>query len=586
MSPQLPNPAMIPFLVAVTGHRDLRPQDLDHLREEVRSIFVGMRSRMPHTPILLLTGLAEGADQLVAEVALEQQALLVAAIPMPIDIYKEQMSAAAGTNLERLLALSVVRIMLPLEGRALDAIRASETVRADCYEALALFLARYGQSLIALWDGADSQKRGGTSRIVHYVRSGVLDEDVDEAELLCGVVYHVQTPRLSNAAPIPTITTVQLGCERQPAETTKATVGVSKPAHKVRFAQVEMAFERFNRVAAKSPSYKADVRSRLMAADTISLSTFQGRLERLYEQADRISLQANSRRKFVLGAILCIAIIGTLFYGVHGEILGTQLWLWLSFPLFVIAALLLHRTAKAEHVEDTYLDARALAEAVRVQFFWTIAGISEPVDRYYLADRRAELDWIRIALKNVWLLHQGQQDSDETRPRLQTVLDFWVKNQERWYRVKADRQSRSVHRRETVSKNALRLAVGWSIAVPFGVMLLSRWHGRPFWKSFGSEQQFESDWIYQSFHVALALPALLAGAYRLWIEQAGYEEQSRDYRSMQREFSLAAKELEKHINETEIAQALLLSLGIEALKENGRWMMLHRERPLEVLSSP
>jgi len=30
----------------------------------------------------------------------------------------------------------------------------------------------------------------------------------------------------------------------------------------------------------------------------------------------------------------------------------------------------------------------------------------------------------------------------------------------------------------------------------------------------------------------------------------------------------------------------LLNLGIEALKENGRWLLLHRERPLEVLSSP
>ena len=65
MRPELPNPSLIPLLVAATGHRDLRAQDLDALREEVRAVFVGMQNRMPNTPLVLLTGLAEGADQLV-----------------------------------------------------------------------------------------------------------------------------------------------------------------------------------------------------------------------------------------------------------------------------------------------------------------------------------------------------------------------------------------------------------------------------------------------------------------------------------------------------------------------------------------
>jgi hypothetical protein len=117
-------------------------------------------------------------------------------------------------------------------------------------------------------------------------------------------------------------------------------------------------------------------------------------------------------------------------------------------------------------------------------------------------------------------------------------------------------------------------------------MVPGRWHALAPWKSLGPEEQFGSDWVYQALHVALAVPALLAGAYRLWIEQAGYEEQSRDYRSMEREFSIKARELEKHLDAVAVAQDLLLNLGIEALKENGRWLLLHRERPLEVLSSP
>jgi hypothetical protein len=298
----------------------------------------------------------------------------------------------------------------------------------------------------------------------------------------------------------------------------------------------------------------------------------------LYAQADRISLRANGRRKVFLAAILATALVGTLFYGIHGEMFGTYVWLWFSFPFFVIAALLLHRTARAWHVETTYLDTRALAEALRVQFFWMMAGIDEPVDRYYLMDRRAELDWIRIALKNVWLMHEDAVDA--TAVDLNAVLKEWVKSQERWYRQKADRQSRSVRWREQVSQYGLLLAVLWSIAVPVSIMVSERWH------TLGPGKAYGSDWVYQALHVALAVPALLAGAYRLWIEQAGYEEQSRDYRSMEREFAIAARELEKDFKEASVAQERLLKLGIEALKENGRWLMLHRERPLEVLSSP
>ncbi len=162
---------------------------------------------------------------------------------------------------------------------------------------------------------------------------------------------------------------------------------------------------------------------------------------------------------------------------------------------------------------------------------------------------------------------------------LTIVLDNWVKHQAKWYRVKADQQSHSVHRREKVSRYGLLVAVAWSILVPVSILVPGPWHAIAPWKSLGPDQQFGSDWVYQALHVALAVPALLAGAYRLWIEQAGYEEQSRDYRSMEREFSIKARELEKHLDDLAGSQALLLNLGIEALKENGRWLLVASRTP-------
>jgi hypothetical protein len=125
-------------------------------------------------------------------------------------------------------------------------------------------------------------------------------------------------------------------------------------------------------------------------------------------------------------------------------------------------------------------------------------------------------------------------------------------------------------------------AAVWAVVVPIGILI---WQHLPHSSATHNHSSSEVDW-YDAFHILLAVPALLAGAYRLWIEQAGYEEQSREYRYMEHQFALKAKELKANLNSPEITEKLLLELGMEALNENGRWLLLHRERPLEVLSTP
>ena len=569
-----PSPVLIPFVIAVTGHRDLRPDDIASLRKEIHLVFKELRHRIPSTPIILLCGLAEGADQLVAEIALEEKATLAVAIPMPLEIYRTTMAPDAQAKLDALLAQSSIRIMLPVDA-TLEELRSKDEARSRCYETLALFLARHGQALIALWDGKHSDKRGGTSSVVHYVRSGS-QESPDHASR-CGVVYQVVTPRLSSSTPAPAVRTVTLGCERHPSAAANfSPQGDAQEPARTTFAQMESYIERFNREALLSIASGSGPEPRLIKAADVPLSPFQKKLQDFYWQADVISLRANGRRRFVLAAILLTAIVGTLFYGIHGEMLEPRVALWFTFPAFVLAALLLHRAARAKHVEETYLDARALAEALRVQFFWELAGLGQPVDCHYLMDRRVDVDWIRFALKNIWLLRADSEKS--LAPNYKAVVDHWLKNQQNWYRLKAQRQSNVVRRRERFSQWGLLAAVIWSILVPASILIHN--HFTP------GNALGPNNWLYQVSHVALAVPALLAGAYRLWIEQAGYEEQSREYRFMERQFAVSAAQVEAHLDSRETVEKLILELGMEALEENGRWLLLHRERPLEVLSSP
>src|SRR5439155_9689390 len=61
----------VPIVLGVVGHRDVRPEDREILKQELKKVFQQFRDEYPHTPLVLLSALAEGADQLAAEAALE-----------------------------------------------------------------------------------------------------------------------------------------------------------------------------------------------------------------------------------------------------------------------------------------------------------------------------------------------------------------------------------------------------------------------------------------------------------------------------------------------------------------------------------
>ena len=54
----------VPVVVGVTGHRVLRGEDRSALRQAVRTELKKLQALCPHSPLVLLTSLAEGADLL------------------------------------------------------------------------------------------------------------------------------------------------------------------------------------------------------------------------------------------------------------------------------------------------------------------------------------------------------------------------------------------------------------------------------------------------------------------------------------------------------------------------------------------
>lgn len=79
----------IPLIVGVTGHRDIPNEELDALAACARALFEKLKSDFPDLPIRVLNPMAEGADQLVCQVALDMGISVYALLPMPLAEYEK-----------------------------------------------------------------------------------------------------------------------------------------------------------------------------------------------------------------------------------------------------------------------------------------------------------------------------------------------------------------------------------------------------------------------------------------------------------------------------------------------------------------
>ena len=172
----------LPLIIGVTGHRDLRDEDIGELERRVGVVFDRIASDYltadGATPIVVLSALAEGADQLVARIALDRGALLVAPLPMPIAEYRKDYQPGSMPDAEgefdRLLARAIaIREMPFVDGNTIETIRMDPGRRALQYRETGIFIVRHCQILLSLWDGDESDVRtGGTAEIVRLQREG------------------------------------------------------------------------------------------------------------------------------------------------------------------------------------------------------------------------------------------------------------------------------------------------------------------------------------------------------------------------------------------------------------------------------
>jgi len=159
------------IVIGVTGHRHVDRQDRK-LKALIRNECRTLARTHAGNPFVILSGLAEGADRMVARIAMsELDAALIAVLPVPRESFVMDFGdAGSRREFTMLLNRSDHVITAPLLTKR--AWKSYTPSRDRQYAWEGSFLARQSKILIAVWDGADSKGLGGTGDVVRWFKRG------------------------------------------------------------------------------------------------------------------------------------------------------------------------------------------------------------------------------------------------------------------------------------------------------------------------------------------------------------------------------------------------------------------------------
>jgi hypothetical protein len=566
----------LPLVVAVSGHRDIAPGTLDLLRTRVLEALRELAATHPHTPLVLLTALAPGADQLCAEVALELGLNLRLPLPLPQDIYLEQFVHPEDRARFLRLAAAGEVIHLPVASGISEAdLRTHESARQQQYSLLGRYLALHSHVLLALWDGQEAEGPGGTAEVVRHHRRGTLaglHESLVPEQPCGGPVIHLLTPRAGSDIP------PQPAVWLAPIDLAGREIPFNRESPLARI-------EAFNRDAvALGESGRAAAEQscrRLTTEDAAFLKPFELLVAQWHAWADVLSSHFGARAQRAHLLLFLLAGIAFALYELHHHFLagshhppswqpdGSH-WIWILSSLVTLAAWAVLYLARRRQLESKHLEYRALAEALRVQFYWMAAGINETAERRF--PDRVDTHWIPLTLRVLSMLgeHPGRAEPP-TRRRLDQVLEAWVRDQAHWYRAKAASLSARIHWLHHKWHGILLAAalLGFAIALTFHLAAIR-------------------EASHLRHHVLLGM-ALLLAPFALWrgfTEKRGYAVIGAEYAKMASLFARAESLLAAALarNDLPAAQTILGELGVEALHENAQWLAFYREHPMEIVA--
>ena len=423
----------ISVVVGVTGHRNIDGTDKEQLKNEVKAALCEVQTACAgengsgNAPVIMLNALAQGADMLCAEVALEMGIDIYAVLPCEAEIYLASFTdQAEKAKLGGFLNAAKRVIVSPdAEKNHKESDDPSGMSERDYeYRQAGIYIAEHSHVLLALWDGHPPKQAFGcgTFEVIKFA----LEHKYSDGDQL----FH---PGLLNDTAVLWINARRSGNQKMPVQR-RWLVG---------------QFDREESIAAYGDYYICEDipgYTREIIAKTLRYNGAegQGRVEGLwtnpeeldeyrkaiachYSKADELSF--NKNQKYYNLFILLIAIIGT-FVAFSFMLYDDAALTFMILPcaLAVCALLWLIWRGRKRDYQTKYIEYRAFAEALRIQFYMSMClkekVVLSNVCRLYSWTQKVDSAWIYKALQSIAVVYPAQAPDIQTSQ----IIDVWIGN--------------------------------------------------------------------------------------------------------------------------------------------------------------
>lgn len=563
----------VPLVVAVTGHRDLLPAEEPRIRERVRAFLGELRATYPGRGVAVMSPLAEGADSLVAEVAIDLGLPLTALLPMAREIYQQDFSTReARERFERLLAAATDVFELPLTpGNTPASIRDPGPNRSRQYAQAGVFLCAHSHVLLALWDGKPSDQLGGTSQVVRFHHEDVMPGYTpratanrltltdDESDLVYHVVCSRNRPDGAAAE----------GLEALDAHWFTSDEREPRVRHMpLKHRRVFQHTNEFSREAqANAATIDRECYPLLTDDQAARLQPGLQDINQVYCAADWLAIHYQKCVLLTLRATHLGVLLTGLAYISYSDFRSARAFLFLILALMVMGSGINYLSRRGAW-HRKYLDYRTLAEGLRVQLYWAAAGVtSGNVTKFahdnFLQMQDPELGWIRNVMRVAGMESDVRPSEDPAG--LEFAVREWIGDPRSGQLGYYSRKTAERTRRHALTQRIGRIGL-WASAITLALLMFV---------GSGVPEIVRSPLTYLLGCVLLAV-----GVRQSYAKSTAESELIKQYEFMHRIFYNARRRIDVCDNDAD-KRRILRVLGDAALEEHAEWILMHRERSVD-----
>ncbi|NIL95040.1 MAG: hypothetical protein GTO71_11555 [Woeseiaceae bacterium] len=563
----------LPLVIGVTGHRDLKPEEIPGIQARVRELFEELGKRYTKRKLRVISPLAEGADRLVAKVALELGLELAVVMPMPQSIYKSEFTSAESiAEFDELYARAHEVFELPIaRNGTIESISQPGRARDLQYAQGGVFLSAHCHILLALWDGKISGQLGGTGQVVRFhhddIMPGYTTRTVATQQMLIDdesdLIYHIVCSRDGpDGAPAEGF---------EPLECWWFTNDSDEPRQRTLPLQHELIFARSAEFSEDAFSFRNRISSEsyplMNEEDADNLPAGLVTINHGFCISDWLAIHYQKLTLRILKVTHLLAFLMGFMFILFSDLRTQQIYM-IAFLVFFAAAAGAQTLAKRKGWHRKYLDYRTLAEGLRVQFYLSAAGITSDNESKFTHDnflqtQDPELGWIR----NVMRVAGTRCDADRhaSPGGLEFAIREWIGDNESgqlgYYNRKVAQWIKRNRNTERLSTLSLLTSVVVILLILFG-------------------NAFFVEDIVDPLFVLMGSMLLAYGVRQGYAQSTAEKELIKQYDFMLRVFYNSKRRLDSAEDDAERRQ-ILQALGGSCLDEHAEWILMHRDRSID-----